>query len=105
MAYHLRLGAGRIYVYDMGSDPPMRDALEPYIADGSVAYHLVLGNLSSPTFFPRYQQLMVYELCIRNATAAGHRWMGAWGRRRSLAARSGSGAAALVPSTYMLAGR
>lgn len=91
-------------MYDMGSAPPMRDTLEPYIADGSVQYQHVQGNLSSPAFFPRFQQLIVYELCIKNATAAGHRWMGAWGGG-ALEAASQAAAAALVPCKQLSAVR
>ena len=59
--YHELLGAGKIYVYDDSSNPPMLAQVKSYIQSGLVEYHFIgQGNHSS---IPR-PQLYVYDQCI-----------------------------------------
>ena len=59
--YHERLGAGKIYVFDDSSKPPMLDQLKRFIQSGLVEYHFI--GQSNHTAIPR-PQLYVYDQCI-----------------------------------------
>ncbi len=59
--YHEQLGAGKIYVYDDSSNPPMLGQLKAYIHSGLVEYHFI--GQSNHSSIPR-PQLYVYDQCI-----------------------------------------
>ncbi|KAL3152497.1 hypothetical protein ABBQ32_001532 [Trebouxia sp. C0010 RCD-2024] len=62
VVHHQKLGAGRIYVYDDNSDPPMRDQLQRHIQSGLVDYHFI-GRDNHTTI--ERPQLWVYNECIQ----------------------------------------
>ena len=61
VVHHAKLGAGRIYVYDDNSDPPMRDQLQKHIQSGLVQYHFIERDNHTAIERP---QLWVYNECI-----------------------------------------
>ena len=61
LQYHEQLGAGKIYVYDDSSNPPMLAQLTDYIKSGLVEYHFI--GKSNHSSIPR-PQLYVYDQCI-----------------------------------------
>lgn len=61
LEYHEQLGAGKIYVYDDGSDPPMLEPLVDFIKSGLVEYHFIGKSNQSTVLKP---QLYVYDQCI-----------------------------------------
>ena len=62
VVHHEKLGAGKIYVYDDNSDPPMRDQLQPHIQSGLVDYHFIERDNHTTIERP---QLWVYNECIK----------------------------------------
>ncbi|GAB4816169.1 hypothetical protein N2152v2_003215 [Parachlorella kessleri] len=68
--HHLRLGVGKIYVWDNGSDPPLEQILQKYITEGIVVY----------THFTEFQhatdrpQLYAYDRCLQDH-GYKHHWM------------------------------
>ena len=64
--HHEKMGAGKIYVYDDNSEPPMRDQLLSHIQSGLVEYHF-LGR-DNHTAMER-PQLWVYNECINQYRA------------------------------------
>lgn len=61
LEYHQQLGAGKIYVFDDNSSPPMLTQLIDYIKSGLVEYHFI--GKSNHTSIPK-PQLYVYDQCI-----------------------------------------
>ena len=59
--YHEQLGAGKVYVYDDNSNPPMLTQLTPFIESGLVEYHFI--GKSNHSSIPK-PQLYVYDQCI-----------------------------------------
>ncbi|KAL3142312.1 hypothetical protein ABBQ38_002653 [Trebouxia sp. C0009 RCD-2024] len=59
--HHERLGAGKIYVFDDSSNPPMLEQLKHFIQSGLVEYHFIGHNNHSVIARP---QLYVYDQCI-----------------------------------------
>ena len=59
--HHEKLGAGKIYIYDDSSNPPMLGQLKSYIKSGLVEYHFI--GQSNHTSISR-PQLYVYDQCI-----------------------------------------
>ncbi len=59
--YHEQLGAGKIYLYDDSSSPPMLGRLKSYIQSGLVEYHFIGQSNHSSIARP---QLYVYDQCI-----------------------------------------
>lgn len=59
--HHERLGAGKIYVYDDSSNPPMLEQLKHFIQSGLVEYHFIGQSNHSVIARP---QLYVYDQCI-----------------------------------------
>ena len=66
VVHHEKLGAGKIYIYDDNSDPPMRDELQTHIQSGLVVYHFI--GLDNHTTIDR-PQLWVYNECIKQYRA------------------------------------
>lgn len=64
--YHEQLGAGKIYIYDDSSTPPMLGQLKSYIQSGLVEYHFI--GQSNHSSIPR-PQLYVYDQCIAHYRA------------------------------------
>lgn len=60
--HHEKQGAGRIYVYDDNSEPPMRDQLQGHIQSGLVEYHFIGRDNHTAIERP---QLWVYNECIK----------------------------------------
>lgn len=71
VVHHEKLGAGRIYVYDDNSDPPMRDELESHIQSGLVKYHFIEHDVHTRLEHP---QIWVYTNCIQQYRAL-HQFM------------------------------
>ena len=61
LQHHERLGAGKIYVFDDSSNPPMLDQLKHFIESGLVEYHFIGQSNHSSISRP---QLYVYDQCI-----------------------------------------
>lgn len=59
--HHEKLGAGKIYVFDDSSKPPMLDQLRRFIQSGLVEYHFIGQSNHSSIARP---QLYVYDQCI-----------------------------------------
>ena len=59
--HHERLGAGKIYIYDDSSNPPMLDQLKRFIQSGLVEYHFIGQSNHTSILRP---QLYVYDQCI-----------------------------------------
>ena len=70
--HHEKLGAGKIYVYDDSSDPPMRGQLERYIQSGLVEYNFLAQANHTSIERP---QLWIYNECI-NKYRTRHQFMG-----------------------------
>ncbi|KAI7846321.1 hypothetical protein COHA_000158 [Chlorella ohadii] len=49
--HHLKVGVGKMYILDDGSQPPMSTVLAPYIASGAVEYHWFEGVPQPPQPF------------------------------------------------------
>ena len=60
--HHEQQGAGKIYVYDDNSDPPMREQLQSHIQSGLVDYHFIGRDNHTTIDRP---QLWVYNECIK----------------------------------------
>ncbi|GAB4813782.1 hypothetical protein N2152v2_000828 [Parachlorella kessleri] len=74
--YHRRIGVGRIYVYDHGSSPPMRNELADFIEAGLVDYQLVQGLMPGMEHGDR-PQIAMYNDCLRRCAGSQHAWVGA----------------------------
>lgn len=61
LQYHEQIGAGKVYVYDDSSSPPMLGHLKSHIESGLVDYHFI--GQSQHSSIPR-PQLWVYDQCI-----------------------------------------
>ena len=59
--HHEKLGAGKIYIYDDSSNPPMLGQVKNHIQSGLVEYHFI--GQSNHTSISR-PQLYVYDQCI-----------------------------------------
>lgn len=71
VVHHEKLGAGKIYVYDDNSDPPMRDQLQTHIQSGLVEYYFIERDNHTTIERP---QLWVYTECIQRYRAR-HQFM------------------------------
>ena len=59
--HHEGLGAGKIYLFDDSSNPPMLDKLKRFIQSGLVEYHFIGQSNHTSILRP---QLYVYDQCI-----------------------------------------
>lgn len=79
LEWHQLIGVDRVYLFDMGSSPPMNESLQPYIRLGLVDYHWVnksaLLALDEDEPDKRPPQLAIYDVCLREFRHR-HAWMG-----------------------------
>ncbi|PSC70849.1 hypothetical protein C2E20_5610 [Micractinium conductrix] len=82
--YHLGLGVAHIYVYDTGSEPPLRDVLQPWTETSQLTYFYITdfkaaaADLTATTGHHyrnlKYKQWIVYSMCLRDY-GARHQWL------------------------------
>jgi hypothetical protein len=70
--YHKRMGCGRFYIYDHGTEVPMLETIKEYVLSGLVEYTYTDYRNWDPTPQP---QLQTYDKCVRSY-GQRHRWMG-----------------------------
>lgn len=77
LEWHQLIGVSRVYVFDMGSSPPLNQTLQPYIESGLVDYHWVNGSMlpAKGEAGKMPPQLAIYDICIKEFRHR-HMWMG-----------------------------
>jgi hypothetical protein len=73
LEYHRRMGCGRFYIYDHGSETPMLLVIKDYVLSGLVEYTYTDFRLWGSHGRP--YQIQAYDKCLKEF-GPRHRWMG-----------------------------